>query len=130
MQDVVIVVVKRDHSFLFLQRTDNNWTFPSGKVEEGESLEDAAERETYEETGVKITNANKIGERELPEMKLHYFSADYVAGEAFIVEPDKFQQVCWKTGVNIERIAGDRLHPCVRNAITIAPKRRELALNV
>ncbi|HVB63282.1 MAG TPA: NUDIX domain-containing protein [Nitrolancea sp.] len=37
------------------------WTFPSGYVERGERVEDAAIRETFEETGLEVRLTNFIG---------------------------------------------------------------------
>ncbi len=35
--------------------------FPAGLVDEGESIADCAERELYEETGLRVTRVNRIG---------------------------------------------------------------------
>ena len=55
-------VVERDGRVLLVHRPRNDdWTFPKGKLDPGESFEDAALREVEEETGVRCTL-----ERELP----------------------------------------------------------------
>ena len=52
---VVQAVVRRGNSFLLvLERKDNKWHLPTGRVEHNESLFDAACRETLEESGIKI----------------------------------------------------------------------------
>ena len=49
----VVTVVHRDGHYLLLkEKKDRGWYFPAGRVEVGESLEQAALRETREETGV------------------------------------------------------------------------------
>lgn len=51
----VVVVVHRDGRYLLLKETKHRgWYFPAGRVEPGESLEEAARRETREETGVDV----------------------------------------------------------------------------
>jgi 8-oxo-dGTP pyrophosphatase MutT (NUDIX family) len=42
------------------------WTFPSGKIEPGESPVDAAVRETLEETGLRVRAKRIIGDRVHP----------------------------------------------------------------
>jgi 8-oxo-dGTP pyrophosphatase MutT (NUDIX family) len=49
------VLLLRDGQVLLQRRKDNGlWGFPGGSLEPGESLEEAAIRETYEETGLVI----------------------------------------------------------------------------
>jgi dATP pyrophosphohydrolase len=57
-----VAVVNRDKRILLLKRgptapyNPNNYCFPGGTVEENESLEYAASRELYEETGIFVEN--------------------------------------------------------------------------
>ncbi|MFP5072752.1 NUDIX hydrolase [Pseudonocardia nantongensis] len=58
----VVVVVLDGHRVLMIQRTDNGrWALPGGGQELGESVRDAAVRETYEETGLDIEVTGVVG---------------------------------------------------------------------
>ena len=51
------LLTKNDDSILLIHRTDNDtWGIPGGALELGESLEEAAKREMYEETNLEITD--------------------------------------------------------------------------
>ena len=48
------IVLNDKNEVLLIQGTRRGWEMPGGQVEEGESLEDAAIRETKEESGIDI----------------------------------------------------------------------------
>lgn len=57
-------VVVADHTgrLLLIHRTDNdNWSLPGGAMQIGESLVEAARRETVEETGVQVEITGLVG---------------------------------------------------------------------
>lgn len=65
MRKASIVVIKnKDGKLLAVSRGNDlhNWGFAGGKLELGESFEDAAKREVYEETGLRIYDLKKIDE--------------------------------------------------------------------
>ena len=53
----VLAVVRKGHRFLLVheRKHGQRWYLPAGRVEPGESLVEAVQRETLEESGVRIT---------------------------------------------------------------------------
>lgn len=88
--EVVAAVIRRDGKILITQRLDDVhlarlWEFPGGKVEPGESLEAALEREIREELGVGISVADEFYtvEHDYPgkSVRLHFFNCVIEDGE-------------------------------------------------
>jgi 8-oxo-dGTP diphosphatase len=59
--DHVFVICKYENNWLLTNHKTRGWEFPGGKVEQGESLEDAAYREVWEETGASIEKLAPLG---------------------------------------------------------------------
>lgn len=58
---------------LLTQRTDNGrWCLPGGRVESGESVQEACEREVWEETSLKIRVTRLIGVYSNPDQLVIY----------------------------------------------------------
>ncbi|MFF3024070.1 NUDIX domain-containing protein [Gottfriedia sp. NPDC057948] len=56
-------IIIEDHEHILLQhRTDeDNWCIPGGMMEIGETFEEAAKRESLEETGLSVTDLELFG---------------------------------------------------------------------
>ncbi|WP_222599470.1 NUDIX hydrolase [Aquibacillus kalidii] len=52
----VVAVINEDGQILLQKRKEGVWGLPGGLMELGESAEETARREVYEETGIKIGN--------------------------------------------------------------------------
>jgi len=81
MKRAVCVVLRNDHNqFLSVSRKDNilDRGFPGGKVDEGETLLEAIKRETFEETGLIISNVQEVHEGfDEHDYLVTCFSADF-----------------------------------------------------
>jgi 8-oxo-dGTP diphosphatase len=58
----VLVICQSKDGWILTQHKMRGLEFPGGKVELGETLEEAAHREVYEETGATLANLDQIGE--------------------------------------------------------------------
>jgi ADP-ribose pyrophosphatase YjhB (NUDIX family) len=83
----VNVVVSDDVGrVLLIRRTDNgNWAVPGGAIDLGESMIDAAVRETREESGIECEVTGLVGVFTDPRHLIHYTSNDEVRQEFSIV---------------------------------------------
>lgn len=102
-----VVVVNDAGEILLIRRTDNdNWALPGGAMDLGESLPDAARRETVEETGVEVEITGLVGIYTDPRHVIHYTSNGEVRQEfsvVFVAKPlsgqptpsDESREVHW-----------------------------------
>lgn len=108
-QVAVGAIVVRDNKVLLVKRSQSPgqglWAIPGGRVELGETLQQAAEREILEETGLKIRAGDPLYTFEVIEpddvgrIQFHYvivdLMADYLGGE--INPNDDVSEARWVT---------------------------------
>ena len=110
------VVFKEDRVLLVRRGqppAENLWAIPGGSVEIGETLQQAAEREIWEETGIRIRAAKPIYTFDVIErderqgIRFHYviidLSADYVSGE--LAAGDDAVEARWISAEEIKTLA-------------------------
>lgn len=57
------IKVKNDSRYLFLKTPAGKWDLPGGGLIEGESVEDCARRELFEETGLSVHEMKYLGKK-------------------------------------------------------------------
>lgn len=98
---IAAAVIVQDGKVLLIQRAVAEgsllWQFPAGEVEPGETAEDAAVRETLEETGLTVVAKDKLGERIHPKTDrlMLYFACEVLDGEAHAADEDEIADVAW-----------------------------------
>ena len=108
MTEVVAALIKRDNKFLICQRPRNKarallWEFVGGKVEQGESREDALKRECKEELDVDITVGKLF-------MKVVHEYPDITIGlSLFEADIDEGQEIKLLEHVNAKRITAEEI---------------------
>jgi ADP-ribose pyrophosphatase YjhB (NUDIX family) len=117
---VNVVVVNDAGEILLIRRSDNdNWALPGGAIDIGESLAQAAVRETREETGIECEITGLVGIYTDPGHIILYTSNDEARQEFSIVlraravsgEPtpsDESTEVRWVPPAEAENYTMDR----------------------
>jgi 8-oxo-dGTP diphosphatase len=94
-------IIVQDGKVLMVRRRVSEgelmWQFPAGQIEDGEAPEDAAVRETVEETGLVVTAVKLLGERVHPKTgrAMSYTACTPVQGEARVADEDELDAVAW-----------------------------------
>ena len=110
-------VVFKDECVLLVRRgqppAEDLWAIPGGSVEIGETLQEAAEREIREETGIRIRAATPVYTFDVIErdktgnIRFHYvivdLLAEYVSGE--LTAGDDALEACWVSADEIKTLA-------------------------
>ena len=98
---IAAAVIIKDGQVLMARRRVKegplSWQFPAGKVEPGESAEDAAVRETLEETGLTVCATSSLGSRVHPATgrTMLYVACDVINGTAHVADEDELAEVAW-----------------------------------
>jgi len=98
----------------------DDWTLPKGKLDAGETFEQAALREVREETGLRCTLGREVATTEYRDHKgrpkvVRYWSMEIEGGE---FEPnDEVDEVCWLgLGDAVEQLTYERDREVLRAA--------------
>jgi 8-oxo-dGTP diphosphatase len=91
------VILDNNRNIYLLHRNKNGvvqWELPGGKVESGETTEQAAIREIEEELDIVVSLTRKLGEATFMENKMDYsytwYLAEVMTGNMSICEPESF----------------------------------------
>lgn len=96
-------IIVRENRVLMVRRRVKEgelmWQFPAGAIEAGESAEEAAVRETQEETGLTVEAVKLLGERVHPKTGrlMSYTACSVVSGEAHVADEEELAEVAWVT---------------------------------
>ena len=96
------VIKDKQGRILLLHRNTGKhkqWETPGGKIDVGETADQAAKREIKEELGVSVDLGEKIGKADfmMGQIVAEYtwFSANIKNGKPKIMEPETFDQLCY-----------------------------------
>ena len=123
MKDVVIGIVNKNRKILMIKRAKKEgnllWAFPGGKVEDGETKEQACIREVHEETGIIVTTKQVLGERIHPDTnrKITYFLCEYVSGQIKLSNENEIIEIAYKNQQEFNRDIKTDIYPPVKEYI-------------
>jgi 8-oxo-dGTP diphosphatase len=98
---IAAAIIVHDGKVLLVKRRISegslSWQFPAGAIEAGETPEQAAARETKEETGLTVIGTKVLGKRTHPNTgrTMIYVACDLSEGQARITDTDELTESVW-----------------------------------
>lgn len=86
----VLVICRFKNSWLLTNHKERGLEFPGGKVEAGETLEEAARREVLEETGAVARSLESIGEYQVSDQNGSFVKRIFYSEIEKMVEKDDY----------------------------------------
>lgn len=120
---ISIGIVVHEGKVLLLKRAKKegnlSWVFPGGKIEAGESSEDAVVREVAEETGIQCEAVNLLETKVHPDtgVMISYWRCNALTTDALNQEQDKATEVIWVTPEDAENLITSTISECVRKEL-------------
>jgi 8-oxo-dGTP diphosphatase len=119
-QGISAAIIVHDGRVLMARRRvtegELSWQFPAGGIEAGESAEQAAVRETVEETGLTVSAVKVLGERVHPKTGRHmsYVACTVEGGAATVADDEELAEVRWATLADLPQLVPYGLFPVVQ----------------
>ncbi|MDO8603792.1 MAG: NUDIX hydrolase [bacterium] len=128
-------IIERDGEFLLVQQARpavvyGTWSFPGGKVDEGESFREAAIREAMEETGLVCADTQYIGvKHEYPKETVKHFFAVTVKNGNITVPGGELLDARWFTLDQIRAMKNKLRKPWVLDTLEEYNQRKTITNN-
>ncbi|MFE6836461.1 NUDIX hydrolase [Streptomyces sp. NPDC057705] len=126
---IAAAVVVHDGRVLLVRRRVSegrlSWQFPAGEVEPGEAREEAAVRETLEETGLTVKALKLLGERVHPDTGrlMSYTACEVAGGHAHVADIDELAELAWVALIAISEYVPYRLFEPVQEHLDVVLER-------
>lgn len=121
---IAAAVIVQDGRLLLVRRRvaegSLSWQFPAGAVEQGETFEQAAVRETAEETGLAVEAVKLLGERAHPNTGrlMGYVACDVKSGTAYVADADELADLAWVAPDEFSDYVPHDVAPMVRDHLS------------
>ena len=117
-----VLIIERSRPERGSDDTKLVWAFPGGRLENGEKPEEAAVRESLDETGYIISSKGLISERDHPQFPFHiyYFDCELVPGPSKVAwEIHEINGCKWINPADLKKYFSTSLDPGVAKHLGI-----------